>query len=1111
MRSRNELFLTIAMVVAAATNAWCQISGGGTPPSLVFAVSSSNVTTVTLPPLDSELLRAQAEATEEHAQANGVSLPYQVAEVREVNYSLTNSGGWETLPDGSRLWRLRIVSPGAAAVHLIYDRWVIPKRCELFVYSDNYQERFGAYTTPADPTHTSGVTPRMAAEAVTLEYHVQPQVADVGELSVSRLLHHFRFTPPHEEVPVDTFGQSHFCQVNVNCTGGVWNDQRDAVMEIFLPEGGQCTGVLMNNTRVDGNPLVLMANHCYPTGNHSGYLFHWKYQSPTCGNLYPLDTLWSGSAWLQSRWENSDFELVQMWNPPMLNFSPYYAGWDRSGNVPANSRGIHHPRGDIKKYSVDDHNSVHSDWNGQYAGLYWQSDWEIGATEGGSSGSPLFDQNRRVVGQLRGGIFGCANDAPPMGVDKYGKLVSSWLGGGDSGNRLHDYLDPLGGNVIIDGFRPVAPANDQCASATPITNLPYFTSGNTRFGTLQYTNCTNHSTPDVWWQMSPSCSTYVTITTCGSRFDTELQVWAGGSCATFGFQVTCNDDDPGLVCQIDDTPGDSRVQFWTQPGGIYFIQLSGYGAQSGAYNLNVTGVAAVPNDVCPGITVPDLPYEYYGYTTCAANQYIASCAPDNGSPDVVFKWVSPCNMNITATTCGSDFDTILEMWQAPFPGDCNMAMNQYGCNDDALDCPFFQYTSTITRQVYTGEIYYFFINGYNGASGLYRFAIETNVPGDRCQNRITIGALPYSHTGNTTCVGNDYFGCVDTGSGDMVYEYTPLSCHNTRISLCGSGFDTSIRVMTGSCPGTTQVICNDDFCGLQSQLDVGMTGGVTYYIIIAGYQANEGAYTLNVQYLSPYYQPNDLCAGAPLIATLPYSDYGNTLCAGNNYFNCVGTNSNEVVYRLQFPVCTEVNVSLCGSDYDTGLGIYGGVCPNIAPLVICNDDNYCGATFTLQSSASFVAEANTNYQILVHGYSNNYGLYALNVTGTPCVPPDIENLVTQFNVATGDVVLTWSASPGAEQYDVYRSSDFATLYNPGNLIATVTGTSYTCAGCMHEPPLASFFGVIAESTTPGLRMGPPRNLDGLTKADAIQGEVLDLSNWIEPIVTPPSDKVQATN
>ena len=82
--------------------------------------------------------------------------------------------------------------------------------------------------------------------------------------------------------------------------------------------------------------------------------------------------------------------------------------------------------------------------------------WDRGTTEGGSSGSPLFDQNKRVIGQLHGGVGQCTNVN-----DWYGRLSTSWQGGGTSGSRLADFLDSLStGAMTLDGRDSDGPSPD---------------------------------------------------------------------------------------------------------------------------------------------------------------------------------------------------------------------------------------------------------------------------------------------------------------------------------------------------------------------------------------------------------------------------------------------------------------------------------------------------------------------------------------------------------------------------------------------------------------------------------------------------------------------------
>ncbi|KAG0274716.1 hypothetical protein BGZ95_009519 [Linnemannia exigua] len=116
--------------------------------------------------------------------------------------------------------------------------------------------------------------------------------------------------------------------------------------------------------------------------------------------------------------------------------------------------GIHHPSGDSKKISFFYNGSLpRACWSECQAGemLHWQIPrWDRGTTEPGSSGSPLFDADKRIVGQLHGGSASCWNR---NGYDVYGAVHASFLTPPKIKDRLATYLDPEGTGVkVLDGY-----------------------------------------------------------------------------------------------------------------------------------------------------------------------------------------------------------------------------------------------------------------------------------------------------------------------------------------------------------------------------------------------------------------------------------------------------------------------------------------------------------------------------------------------------------------------------------------------------------------------------------------------------------------------------------
>jgi lysyl endopeptidase len=106
----------------------------------------------------------------------------------------------------------------------------------------------------------------------------------------------------------------------------------------------------------------------------------------------------------------------------------------------------------LKKYLLTMNLQYRVIWlgDGSTSGSYWRIELTDGTTEGGSSGAPQLDQNKRVVGQNRGGFQGCPN---PSVAKYYGRFNLSWNGGGTNSTRLRNWLDPDNtGTLTLDGM-----------------------------------------------------------------------------------------------------------------------------------------------------------------------------------------------------------------------------------------------------------------------------------------------------------------------------------------------------------------------------------------------------------------------------------------------------------------------------------------------------------------------------------------------------------------------------------------------------------------------------------------------------------------------------------
>jgi hypothetical protein len=214
-----------------------------------------------------------------------------------------------------------------------------------------------------------------------------------------------------------------------------------------------CSGSILNNTAEDEKPYALTANHCWNAAQNPGiWVFRFNWQSPTCtpSQNSSYQTMTGSTLKMRTNTSTSatDCCLVELNQPIPSDYNVYYAGWSRA--VPTGiGTIIHHPSLDIKKITQGTLSTVV-----QYV-MGYRVDFAVGGacTEGGSSGSPLFDPYHRVIGQEYGGLSACGASAANM-FDVWGRFDISW-DGTSSSNRLKDWLDPTGVNPeYLDGLDP---------------------------------------------------------------------------------------------------------------------------------------------------------------------------------------------------------------------------------------------------------------------------------------------------------------------------------------------------------------------------------------------------------------------------------------------------------------------------------------------------------------------------------------------------------------------------------------------------------------------------------------------------------------------------------
>ena len=428
-----------------------QLSDGGEPWGTKFQQFDKDLAFAKMPSFDVNALQQQDEQNK-----NNKSIPYRFGYAHFTDITPQNAGTWTELENGDRVWRVGVASPGALTLNLAFEKVKIPAGGKLFIYNLDRSVVLGAFTQKYVSPDGMFATELVTGDHVIVELYEPKSAVNQSELKLRSVVHGYRDL---NEYITKSFGQAGSCMNNVNCPAyAAYEQQKRAV--VCLVNGGEfCSGALINNTCNDATPYVLTANHCGSSGFGS-WVFRFNWEASGCSNpgSSPSTTQSISGGTQRAASAGSDVSLVQINSAVPANYNAFFAGWDRRDTATMNAYGIHHPNGDIKKISFTTGPTVSSSYSGA---MCWKTGtWTDGVTEPGSSGSPLFNQSGQIIGQLYGGPSSCAAEGNPTnGVDYYGKLFTSWTGGGTNSTSLNSWLAPAGcgtAPTTLDGYDPNA-------------------------------------------------------------------------------------------------------------------------------------------------------------------------------------------------------------------------------------------------------------------------------------------------------------------------------------------------------------------------------------------------------------------------------------------------------------------------------------------------------------------------------------------------------------------------------------------------------------------------------------------------------------------------------
>ncbi|RLA41464.1 MAG: hypothetical protein DRR42_24635 [Gammaproteobacteria bacterium] len=333
---------------------------------------------------------------------------------------------WKPSYDKGRTARLTIHSTRAAALRLGVNMVGLPDGIELRFYGvKNSDEIFGPYMQVDYKKAESPLlwSPTITGDTIGVEIYIPPTIKPTDDISLYiPKISHLDVSPSSlgddGSLEVISPGGSDTCTIDVQCATTMANDLKNSVAHIeYTNNNGDpyiCTGTLLNDRASSNSGYFMTAHHCIGTAAEAGSIItHWFYETSSCnsGILSPAYTQLVSGATLLVTGVDTDFTLLQL-----RDFAPIGAVQAGSSQslVEFGSflEGIHHPLGDFKKWSFGEVEYFYDltrgviDPNADYisiAPIY-------GATEGGSSGSAIFDENGYFRGQLWGNIGSCSSN-----------------------------------------------------------------------------------------------------------------------------------------------------------------------------------------------------------------------------------------------------------------------------------------------------------------------------------------------------------------------------------------------------------------------------------------------------------------------------------------------------------------------------------------------------------------------------------------------------------------------------------------------------------------------------------------------------------------------------
>lgn len=427
---------------------------------------------------------------------------YGVVQSCEVN--LREKGHLTVIPGKGTIWRYRIASEEAYSLGLYFTNYHLPPKAKIFIYDPSHLHLRGAFTNFNNNERGQLPVADFPGKELIVEYFEPFDSEFDGEIIIGAVSQAYA---PLKIAKTDRIG--------INCPqGDMWQEQKHSVCLMTFHDWSFsyfCTGALINNIRQDQTPFFLTANHCIRIEYVANTVItYFNYENSACNNYDAPDDQTVAGATLKATSSYTDFSLLLLTENPPDEYNPYFSGWDITGNDPQWGVTIHHPNGLPKCIAIDSlpikSYNEKVEWitdglrifSTTLPNTHWGIEFNQGNPESGSSGAPLFDQNKRIVGQLHGGDYFAL---------LFGKLNLSWNYFPSPDKQLAYWLDPENTTQILNGIWKIPPkANFRAQLQQVCPNTPV----------LFFDESTQN--PIGWnWKVKPSTYTFANGTDSTSQ------------------------------------------------------------------------------------------------------------------------------------------------------------------------------------------------------------------------------------------------------------------------------------------------------------------------------------------------------------------------------------------------------------------------------------------------------------------------------------------------------------------------------------------------------------------------------------------------------------------